>query len=109
MATFGNATLTELFSAEQRWLNLYGEKGARHSTGQSLYQEITQTYFFFNFFSFFLFFTPPEYLEKLYKASHDSQVHKSSWSELKQQLTDEWKGSALFVSVLLCAGVSKSY
>jgi hypothetical protein len=53
----------------------------------------------FKFLSPFLLFAPTTYLKKLQETSVDSMVNQPSWANLKRQLTEEWKDSALFVSV----------
>lgn len=106
MATFGKTSLYcascsleywNLVVAEQQFLNLHGERGARLSRDQSIYEPTKQT-IFFKFLSPFLLFAPSAYLKKLQNTSVDSLVNQPSWANIKKQLTEEWSQSALFVS-----------
>lgn len=85
--------------AEQQFLNLHGERGARLSRDQSVHPEVNKTRLF-KFLSPFLLFAPTSYLNKLQETSVDSLVNKPSWTSIKGQLTEEWKDSALFVSFM---------
>ncbi|KAF9467883.1 hypothetical protein BDZ94DRAFT_1247985 [Collybia nuda] len=91
--------------AEQQFLNLHGELGARLSRDQSIHPDLKKTRFF-KCLSPFLLFAPTSYLRKLHETSVDSLVNKPSWTNIKEQLTEEWKDSALFATVLLNANVA---
>ncbi|KAF9467882.1 hypothetical protein BDZ94DRAFT_913657 [Collybia nuda] len=90
---------------EQRFLNLHGEKGARLSGDQSIHEATAET-LFFKVLSLLLLSAPSTYLRKLQETSVDSLVNKPSWLQLKKKLTEEWKDSALFSTVLLNANVA---
>ncbi|EKM77279.1 hypothetical protein AGABI1DRAFT_130367 [Agaricus bisporus var. burnettii JB137-S8] len=88
-----------------RFLNFHGEMHARLNRDQSVFQKTKRTWFM-SLVSPLLLYAPETYLQNIQSLAVDGLVDKPSWNRLTSNLTEEWKESILYATVLLTSNVS---
>ncbi|KAF9010175.1 hypothetical protein BDQ17DRAFT_1004707 [Cyathus striatus] len=91
--------------AHERFLNLYGERGARLNKNQSIHPDRPRT-LLLTIFSPLLLYGPETHYNQLKEMSVDSLVNEPSWVHILKKLTDEWKEFTLYATVVLTANVA---
>lgn len=84
--------------AHERFLNLYGEPGARLRRLQSVHGHPKQPrHLLFRLVDPLLFYVPRAHLRELEKTSVDRLVKKPALRHLKEVMCEEWKEFTLYV------------
>ena len=90
---------THRMTVNIRYLNFYGQHGARINSHQTVYGDVGATRtLLIGLLSPPLFFAPTVHLETLEGIWVDQVLAKHKWSSLLVKLRDEWQGAVLFVS-----------
>lgn len=94
------------FFLHARYINFYGQEGARLTNDQSIYDvQPTRTYLI-KILSFLFFYTPELYLKGLESVYTDFVICQHRWVRFITQLQDEWGGIIINGTVLLNANVA---
>lgn len=83
----------------ERFISLYGEKGARLTSSQSIHStsKTSSDSWVLKLVSPFMFLGPTIHARRLKNLTLDSVVSKSKWSKLRGRLVDEWREGVLYV------------
>ncbi|KAF8637865.1 hypothetical protein AX17_002491 [Amanita inopinata Kibby_2008] len=88
-----------------RFLNLYGQHGARINRDQSIHEPRAKG-LLIKIISPMLFYGPGQHFSKLSEISVDSIVRRTDWTKFSEDVINEWKNHTLLATVLLNANVA---
>lgn len=93
------------FFTSSRFLNFYGQRGARLTNDQTIYVSQQKRTLLIKASCVFLFYVPDLYLRGLNSVYTDSIFYQHRWAEFITWLMADWTGSILYCVVLLVANV----
>jgi len=89
-----------------RFLNFYGQPGARLDFTHSVHGKKRQRSYLIRVLSPLLFYTPDSHLQSLDELWVDELLRLVSWNKFIEKLDHEWVGLILYATILLNANVA---
>jgi len=100
------ANSVEILWGHHRFLNFYGQSGARLDFTHSVHGPKRKQSFLIRILSPLLFYTPDVYLHSLEELWVDDLVRQVSWNKFFGRLDSEWIGLTVHATILLTANVA---
>jgi len=94
------------FVTYSRYINFYGQKGARLTNDQTIYGYQPKRTYLIKILSIFFFYAPELHLGGLESVYTDFVLCQHRWAQFITRLQDDWKEFILYGTVLLNANVA---